>query len=36
VILIESVATLKSQHHDDKLEDIFIELVEDEQKKETE
>ncbi len=36
VILIESVAALKAQHHDNKLEDIFIELVEDEHKKENE
>lgn len=34
VILIESVATLRAQHQDNRLEDIFIELVEDEQSKE--
>ncbi|EKE25451.1 MAG: ABC-type multidrug transport system, ATPase component [uncultured bacterium] len=34
VMLIESVESLKKQHHGNRLEDIFIELIEDEQSKE--
>lgn len=34
VVLIESVQALKARHHNNTLEDIFIELVKDEQKRE--